>query len=800
MRPLVPVFLSFLSGILLSGILGVPPFFYIPAIAVSLAALLFLYLRGSLFSRFSIVPLFFFIGCLFINPYTDPELPRNHILYQMDGTAQELERLGKAVEGEVTSVESTGKRTRLHLEAGSVLSGDEWIDTEGGILLTVNGRTELKPGDMVRVLAVLREPWNFGNPGEYDYKRWLNLRGVFVTGYVKDPRLISKIEDGGEGIGAAVHRVRDRISAFIDSSGATNKAPLKALIISGQGGISPEIKEAFAVTGTAHILSISGLHVGMVAAFSLGVILFILKLSERVLLSVNASKAAFAFSAFPVIIYGMLAGFPVPTQRAVIMVLAFIFAFFIGRGRDYFNTLSLAGILILVTAPYSAWDISFQLTFAAMASIIYFSPLLKGLILKEREGGKEDGFIKKTFKRKVLPVLIVTIAAGLGTSPILAYHFHRVSITGLAANLAVVPLSGLAVPALFASSIALPVSEGLAGLLLRFADAVFEVIVAVVKFFAAVPYSSVWVKPPELWEVFLFYALLLFAFNIRKGRLYRYGTPVIALVFVLGWASSGLFNAPDDNLRVTFISVGQGDSALVEFPGGKNMLIDGGGAYNTDFDTGEKVLAPFFRTKGIEKIDYMLLSHTQLDHMGGLRFIAENFDVGEFWWNGDGALKYLGTALKKNGVKERVVDASCGVKEINGARLEFLHPSKTGSFDKNNMSLVLRIRYGDKSFLFTGDIGEDAERALKGKDIKATVLKAPHHGSRYSSATVFLDAVGPEVVVVSAGRHNPFGFPHEETLERYRQAGAEVFRTDRDGAITLETDGRTLRRSVYQER
>jgi len=798
MGPLLPPFLSFASGIALGGPPGLGYAASIGALAASVVLILLLYFMKSRFSALALIPLFFSLGSLFITPYATPELTASHILNMVRQDPQ-AQRAGSLIEGRVEAIESTGRRTKLWLDTDGFMDKTGRKSVSGLVLLSINARVELLPGDRVRLLAMLGEPHTFGNPGEFDYRQWLKRRGVLVTGYVKSARLIERLEEGG-GPAAFIHRARTEIARFIDSSGARYPEPLKALVISGQGGIDRALREAFAATGTAHILSISGLHVGMVAAFSYWAAFFLFRRSERALLALNARKTAIILAAVPTVIYALLAGLPLPTQRAVVMALAFIASFAIGRGKDHLNTLSLAGLVILAANPVSVWDVSFQLSFGAMASIIILVPRFKLLFGAAFESEEKDKGAKKAilsfFKKRILPLLLVTIAAGVGTSPILAYHFHRVSLAGLAANLVAVPLAGVAVPSLLVSSALIPVSEALAWLTLFPADMAFSLIAGAVTLFASIPYASLWVAPPALHEVVLYYLLIFSGAHLGRARIYRYAAPASAMLLVaLPWAMH-LKEAPAV-LRVTCLSVGQGDSAFVELPGGKTMLIDGGGTNNPDFDTGERVVAPFLRSKGVKRIDYMVLSHAQQDHMGGLLFVARNMEVGEFWWNGEGDLGRLGAALDANGVVKRTVNSSTGTAKAGNAEIEFLNSSGGADLDTNDNSLVMKVSFGERSFLFTGDIGEKAEKLLAGKDVRADVLKAPHHGSKYSSTADFLSAVRPSTVVISAGRLNSFGFPHREALERYRDAGAEVLRTDTMGAVIIETDGKGLQKKGY---
>jgi len=800
MAPLLPPFLSFASGIALAGPLGMGYAASIGALALSACFVLALYLMKARFSPLASIPVFFSLGALFIIPHSNAEVASDHIL-NMVRADPVMSRAGVQVEGRAGVVENTGSRTRVWLDIEAARGSSGRVPASGIVLLTINAKADILPGDSLRALAMLSEPRTFGNPGEFDYRLWLKRRGVLVTGYVKSERLVEKVEEG-KGPMAAVQRARTKIAGFIDSSGASYPEPLKALVISGQGGIDRGLKEAFAATGTAHILSISGLHIGMVAAFSYWAALFLLRRSEKALLAIDAKKAALVFSALPAVAYAVLAGLPVPTQRALVMVLAFIVSFSLGRGKDHINTLSLAGLIVLAVFPASVWDVSFQLSFSAMASIIIILPRLEGLagLVAGKTAGEKEGGVKRSvlsfLRRRALPLVLVTIAAGVGTSPILAYHFQRVSLMGLFANLVAVPLSAAVVPCLLVSSLLLPVSEALAWLVLFPADMAFSFMAWAIRLFAALPYASIWVRPPSVFEVCLYYLLILSLVNINRSRLFRYAAPFAASLAVLMPLARGL-QGPPGTLKVTFLSVGQGDSAFVELPGGKTMLVDGGGMRNPDFDVGERVVAPFLRSKGIRRIDYMVLSHAQLDHMGGLLFLARNMEVGEFWWNGRGDLGALGAALDEKGVPRKTVGLSTGKVDIGGARVDFLGPFGDAGLDPNESSVVMKLVYGERSFLFTGDIGEKAEGLLASRGLKADVLKAAHHGSKYSSSAPFLDAVSPSVVVVSAGRLNSFGFPHAETLGRYANAGAEVLRTDLSGAVVFETDGRTLSKKGY---
>jgi competence protein ComEC len=469
------------------------------------------------------------------------------------------------------------------------------------------------------------------------------------------------------------------------------------------------------------------------------------------------------------------------------MVGAFVFTLLIDREKDLLNTLALAALVILLVSPGSLWDISFQLSFAAVLGIIYLVSGIKAFFETEEE---ETGPVlwRRRLSERVKIFFLVTLTAIISTAPILAFHFHRVSLVGLITNLFVVPLVGfVAVPLGLLSAFILPLWEGLSMMILRVSDITLGATVWALKFFS---------KLPTVFEIILFYLLIVCIVGIKKRRFVLYAVPAVALVIFLDlgfWHYRGIW---DRDLKVTFISVGHGDSALVELPPDRwgrreTMLIDGGGIYGTGFDTGKMVVAPVLWKKKIKKIDYIVLSHPQRDHLEGLKFIAGNFNPREFWWNGDRrGLGGLEEVLIGNGTKVLTVHGSTGKRIINGVEIEFLHPSDKGPLlDTNNNSLVMKITYGARSFLFTGDIGSAAEELLSGRDVRADVIKVPHHGSRNSSTGPFLDTVGPKFAVISAGWKNVFGFPHREVLERYLSRSISLLRTDVHGAVTITTDG-----------
>jgi competence protein ComEC len=258
--------------------------------------------------------------------------------------------------------------------------------------------------------------------------------------------------------------------------------------------------------------------------------------------------------------------------------------------------------------------------------------------------------------------------------------------------------------------------------------------------------------------------------------------------------------------QITFIDVGQGDSILVEFPKGKRMLIDGGGVYDDSFDIGRNVVAPVLWRKKIMRLHYLVLTHPHPDHLNGLKFIASSFGVGEFWENGqrDSSVHSikLREIIRRRGIKRLTVDDASAPRWINGAKVEVLNPSRSALSDRedpwsqtNDNSIVLKITYGTQQFLLSGDIEREAEARLlrSGKELKSDVLKVPHHGSRTSSTATFIAAISPSYAVFTVGYRNIFKLPNPKVLNRYENTGCRILRTDRNGSITFETNGQTLK-------
>jgi competence protein ComEC len=575
---------------------------------------------------------------------------------------------------------------------------------------------------------------------------------------------------------------------------------LKALVIGDRSDISQQTRNMLSRIGGAHLLAISGLHIGMIATLAFFFFRLLLTCSERVLLAAWRTRGAAVLSALPVLFYGLLAGMSPSTQRAVIMTMAFLAAQLLEREQDPMNTLAAAALVILAVNPPSLFDVSFQLSFAAVFSILYVLTNLP--CIPELKNPPLRGL-----KRLVLFLLIST-SATLGTLPITLYYFNQVSLIGPITNCIMVPLVGfLVVPLGLLAVVTLLLSETVSLFLMKGALLVMQGGLELADLFAQLPFAAVKVVTPSLLEISLYYGFVWALFEFRKtkrAKIVLFAIGLAVLADVAYWSHKRLGR---ENLAVTVLDVGQGQAVLIELPGGKCVLVDGGGFYETRFDVGERIVAPLLWRKKIATVETVVLSHPHPDHLNGLLFVARHFNVRALWTNQDTAkspqLQKLMDIASRQGIEVLGPDKLASPRAIGGVVFQVLYPPtdflerKKGDRWRttNNNSLVIKVTWGRIAFLLAGDIeakGEQELVALAGGALKSDVLVVPHHGSKTSSTPTFLGLVDPAIAVVSAGKNRPSGLPHKNVLKRYEARRCKMMRTDRQGAITLMTDGTHL--------
>ena len=796
-RPLIPMAVLFAGGILAGHVTPLDSHVLIASLlSVITAALIALLVLPPRLRAYLLLFIFFLFGALIGqgNPSPSRLIP----LASQDGKA--------TIEGTVfdpVKVVDDGIG-RFTLRADGLYLSEKAILLDEDISVTVyRNLPELHPGDRIRFPERLRLFRNFNNPGNYDYEKAMKLKGLTCGANVSDG---TKIIQMGPGrlpfFRALVEGLQRPVREFFQERlNARNNALFRALILGERQGITSALRHPFNQTGLGHVLAVSGLHIGLVAGMSFFLFKWLLYRSYRLALTLDVRKLAALLTCLPVVLYTLLAGFQVSSQRAMIMVLAFLASILMGREREVWSTLSLAGLIVLLIDPNALFSISFQLSFMAVIGILWLAPAIVNLFRRSESLPPERKPAHNRLTDYFLGLAAVSVAATFFLLPLTCYYFHRIPLVSIMANLTVVPILGIwVIPLGLLSAAAVPFSEGTAGILLQIASWGLDLLMTITEFWANLPWSSVWMVTPNLFEMILFYLLIFFVFFFKRLRWAKTGLVVIAFL-ILGdvayWVYAVRFNR---DLQVTFLDVGKGNAALVSFPGGKKMLIDGGGFGRGTFDVGEMVVAPYLWHSKILRIDYLVLSHPQADHMNGLRFIARWFHPKEFWHNGDQvetpSYRELMAIVDARKIRKMLPSDLKGDIDINGVRVQVLHPAPenemVGLEDNgkrlNNNSLVVKISYGETSFLFPGDlekVGEEVLIARSGRMLQSDILLSPHHGSKTSSSKKFLELVNPRLCVISSGERPARNFPHPTVLQRLLDIGCDVLPIARVGAITI---------------
>ena len=769
---------------------------------------------------------FLFLGSLSIQPWAAPRFTARHITHFLDNHRWKIVGIVD------TTPVRTGNRIKFIVKIESLeednIKKSRPFSVLGKIRVTMRKKhVNIDAGDRISLTGRIQRIRNFSNPGGFNYRRYMAQKGIWGTAYISKNRTVKVENQTDKGIDRMVKSVRRHISSLIEQSYVVRrkegtKGILKALILGDRNDISHNLRTAFHRAGVGHILAISGLHIGIVASTAFFLFSWILSHVKPLLWNGWTKKGAAALSFFPVLAYGFLSGMSPSTQRAVIMVSVFLLAFLLEKELDLMNTLALAAMLILILYPPALFSISFQLSFAAVLSIVYGLSQTKNFRLQKKNASLTRGL---SLRNKLLTFMLVSFFAIIGTFPLMMLYFNQVSTVGFLLNLLIIPMIGFLVIPLGLFSVVLSLlSVTAASILLNMSAAILSVALDIITFFSKLPFSAVKTVTPSFFEITCFYLIFWAILNIKdqkaassakwRAKLLSkkwLAQAAVVLVIVAGgvdifyWLNQRFWHR---DFRVTIIDVGQGSAALLELPGGYNLLVDGGGfADPMAFDVGANIIAPFLWRKKIKTVDTLVLSHPNSDHMNGLLYIARYFNVKNVWSNGEFSPAFNYHRFRKI-IEEKQIQflrlkALWKAQYINGVQFKVLYPpsdfinrKKTEKWrNYNNNSLVLKVRFGSQTLLFPGDIMARAERELveiSGDNLQSSVLIAPHHGSLTSSTDRFLDKVQPKIVIISSGWQNRAYFPHPQTLKRYKKRGYRIFRTSAVGALEISTDGRAL--------
>ncbi len=657
-------------------------------------------------------------------------------------------------------------------------------------------------GSLVSLSGRLERIEGRRNPGEADWRlNWL-ARGM---GYSLYAGTDWRVEGSGRGnpLMALAYRVGDVADRILDSTLApAEAATVRALVLGDRTDLDGGLKDAYRVTGLTHVLSVSGLHVGFLAA-GVQALLRMLKTGPRVGVPVLLVTLAG---------YVAITGMQTPVLRAAIMFGMASLGWFVGRKAGGLNLLALALAVILIDSPHALFDPGLQLSFLATGGILTLVRPLEGYIdyiNRRRSAGIwapttwiARKLVARMLWRWVRQGLAVTLAAQLAVLPAISIYFGQVSLLGPVANLVAVPLAGVAVTLAFLGILAGAVSLAAGSIVNSVTGAAVFLLNHVVELAARWPLALSLPYPNAL-GVIAYYLLLALLFgrlpdpgrptDRRLNRLLKLAAiPCLCLLLVFGFR---LPPAPR-GLEVVFLDVGQGDAIVLHMPLGRVMVVDGGPPGDRN------PLLAYLHSRGVRRVDYLVATHGDADHSGGLRALLDELAVGEIWESGVGSesSRYaeFREAARRKGVVLKSPHRGQVIEPAPGVTVEVLNPRQpplAGTpADVNNNSLVLRVGYGLASLLLAADLEIEGERDLVGAgfDLESDVIKIGHHGSVTSSGGEFLRSIRPALAVIQVGRRNRYGMPGPEVLERLKGAGIAVRRTDREGAITVKTDGRHM--------
>jgi competence protein ComEC len=553
------------------------------------------------------------------------------------------------------------------------------------------------------------------------------------------------------------------------------------------------------------IIAISGMHMSIIGFFLFSAFSGLLRRSEWLILHLDTKKAAALACLPPLCFYTLLAGSNTPVMRSLLMSMAVLLALCVNRQKSIFATLALAMFCLLVWSPSSLFTVSFQLTFAAVASIAAIFPFLIRLLPLSEENGRQSFSVR--LQNWLIAALAVSVAATVGTAPLLLFSFNRISLVGPLANLVVEPL--ICLWSLSLGFLACPMVflfPSLASLLLRAGAIGLGASIKSVGFFYGLPFASLWLPTPSPILIAVYYGALLLLIGGRWGKGVRWTAwPVFLITLVCFWMPpSELLKHYTKDSTITFIDVGQGSASLLEIPTGKRALIDCGGQASPGFNTGEQVVGPFLWKKGFTGINAVIITHPDADHYNGLPFILKHFRPDTLWINGSAGhdqgyteLLALAKALKISirtpvGAEILLKSEGAEVSVIENPLVMMGHESNESV---NDRGMIVKFTDGTFSTVFPGDISRRVEALLvsdRPERLKAQILLSPHHGSSTSNSRAFLQAVHPEFLIVSAGIARKGVFPSRDLAEKAAIYGTKMLTTAMSGCIMVTTDGRGL--------
>jgi len=655
-----------------------------------------------------------------------------------------------------------------------------------GLISIISKASKAEYGDQVEIKGKIEGLESLSNPGLLSFADFLKNKGINcqLRSTRSPPKIISR--HGGNPLKRWSIALKNHLIIIPQKTLPEPYSTLLSSIVFGSRAAKApkDIKETYKRAGVAHLLVASGMHLGILV----GVCLFIVR-STRMPLWMGV-----LITSIVNFMYALMTGFGPSILRAAIMAEIMLVGLLFEREKEIYTSLALSAFIILLFNPKCLFDVGFQLSFGATWSLVYVAP-----VIAER--------LKPYLPKYIAALVSAAIAPVLASVPITLFHFSQASLIGVITNILLLPWVGIIVVLGFVSTVLgaifLPLGELINGsnlILLWIAN-------WIVTTLASFPFAQVFLAPPKFPIIISYYVGLAGMVEIlRRGKFpkfnkFRLAVICLTIVGLLLWNAT--LSSAVKGLTVTVLDVGQGDSILIEAPSGKRMLIDG-----SERKMGERVIVPYLRKRGISRLDLVVLTHPHEDHVGGLLAVLEKIKVNTvldsgFNYNSQSYRRFL-SLVRRNKIKYQLARAGQTISFGQGAVAKILHPTLPFMENVNNASIVMQLKYGSFSMMLTGDNEKEGEEQIlelfPASVLASTVLKAGHHGSGTSTIPEFIAAVNPKIAIISCGRRNKFRHPHGVTLDKFKNRGIRVYRTDLEGAITIRSDGEQVKIDVARRR
>ncbi len=722
---------------------------------------------------------------------------RNHIYDLKENTV--------IVQGKIYKIENTAFGTNIYLKGVEVENGEKSVSVKR-IFVNTEKIPNVKIGNIIKVRGKLRQFEEAANKGNFDSRKYylsLGFYGKIEAG------TIEVINSDYSGIRQGLYELRMEIIERLEKLCSDNNGIFSiinnkngiigAIILGDKTDLDSGIKELYSVSGIAHILAISGLHISFIG-------MAIYRLLRR--------RFRFLFSAavsIPVVLsFGIMSGFGISTIRAIIMFILKIIGEVLGRKYDAITAISLAGLVLLVQNPFVVCNSGFQMSFGAIIAIVLILPIVEEILNRDN---------------KIIKVISANFTISLVMNPILAWNYYELPTFSFLLNIVVVPLMSVVIVSSIVGIFCSCIMFGFGKAVIFPGCGILELYTFLCNVINKSSVASIVVGQPKVTIIIVYYAILLVVLfglkNIRtkytraekerniikketglvlekkakKERRIKGQNVKLRLACIVGFLLLNclIYYIPNPGFYITFIDVGQGDGILIHGDNGTKVMVDGGST--SEKQVAKNCIVPYLKAEGIGTIDYSIITHTDKDHISGILEILEN--------NNSNRIRIKNLVMPDINMKDDTYNElieKAKLKKINvlyikkgdtlslgKTKIKCIYPeTTTTASDKNDYCTVLSVKNKTSKILLTGDISKEIEEKIK-DDIEEnyTVLKVAHHGSNYSSSEKFLKKVNPKYSIISVGKNNSYGHPGNETMERLRKQGGVIYRTDEKGGITI---------------